>query len=374
MNTLSSILCLTLLAKQRVIPMLLASTLLISSCGDSNKATIDKVDKENTKEIVKKTSPIASLDVSPINLNDIFDTDPPKYAPMSPCPFLTDKTAISTTDSKVYVKAGEESKERKEVSNTYCMWLTGLTVRISPAENASTHKKRVADNQKRFSLKAQDGPGTEATVLYSHSDRYDPVLKGFGFFQDDKYVLIETLMSATSIDRLRRTADEVAKLLPNAPTIKSQTQKRVKKIEVCKIWQDDALKSLFKEDFVSSRIRGSKGCKFKLSSAKEGNYLLSLVIDFNLVKGNNTCDNFEKNKGFSPEKALGNYAVFSKTNESSSRIEHHLAACSDHEMFEISTEAFFSQPDLVDKKALQQKYKKELHQLLENVAGRLIAK
>ncbi len=371
MNTLSSSLGYTLL-----IPALL----MLVSCGDSNETTLDnnKISQENTSKTVKQnsksTSHIVTLDTSPIKLNDIFDTSPPQYAPMSPCPFLTDKTAVSTTDAKGYVKAGEEAKKRKEVSNTYCMWSTGVTVRISSAEYASTHKKRVTDNPKRFSLKAQDGPGTEATLLYSHSARHDPVLEGFGFFQGDKYVLIETPMSATSIDRLRRTADEVAKLLPNAPTIELQTQKRVRKIEVCKIWQADALKSLFKQDFVSSRIRGNEGCKFKLSSTKEGNYLLSLVIDFRRVKGKETCDNLEKKQGFLRKKALNNYAVFAKTNESSSRIEHHLAACSDHGMFEVSTEAFFSHPDLVDKKALQEKYKKELYKLFENVAERIVIK
>ncbi len=101
---------------------------------------------------------------------------------------------------------------------------------------------------------------------------------------------------------------------------------------------------------------------------------MSLVIDFRPIKGKETCDNLEKKQGFLPQKALNNYAVFAKTNEFSSRTEHHLAACSDHGMFEVSTEAFFSHPDLVDKKALQEKYKKELYKLFENIAERIVIK
>ncbi len=354
--------------------LLIPSLFIFTACGssDSNQVVDSKKTDEITKTAVVKTQADTALDTSPIALNDIFDTSPPKYAPMSECPFLTDKTAMNTTHAYPHEKENPISS-RKEVSNIYCLWLTDLEVRISPAKSASTHKKRVEAKPERFELKVQSGPGTEATVLYYKSPRLKPIVREFAFFQGDKYIVMKTIMRETSIEKLRRTADEIAKLLPNAPEIKPQTHKRVRKVELCDIWKPDALKTLFNVEKVVSSGSNSTFCKFNLYSP-DNSYSLDLKLYFSDVKNKKKCRNYEEKHEYTREKDFKNYSVLTKTNESSNRTTHTVGVCSDQTLFDLSISSFFSTPNPVAKKASLEKYKKELHQLLENIATRIVVK
>ena len=356
---------------------LIPLALFLTACGDTtdSNATTESSDQKtkvthsntvnSTKNIPRK------LDTSTINLADIFDTSPAKYAPMSECPFLSDKTAINTTDSIHRVKTGEESNERKRVSNTRCMWLTGTVIDIS-TDGAKTHKKMVEKDPDHYFLKKQKSPGSDASILYYQTKRNKPVPIGFGFFQNEKYINIETMFSVTSVERLQKTANEIATRLPNAPTIKSQEQKRIRKVNVCDdIWQKEALKTLFNVDRVVGQSRGAEGCNFLFSFKTEQNYKLKLILDFKKIKNQNICKNLKKKGKFKAESTVKNYEVVSNRTTSRSRVRHSLYACTDKSSLLLSTETFLVYPDATDKTGFLENHSEKLQQLLNNLVKRV---
>ena len=354
---------------------LIPFALFLTACGETadNKEGAESPHQEakitsNNKENSTKNLP-RKLDTTPINLGDVFDTGPAKFAAMSECPFLSDKTAINTTSGGAYAKAGEELNERKRVSNTHCMWLTGLVVDILSTDSAKTHKKIVEKNPDRYFLKKQKSPGTDASILYYQTKRNKPAPVGFGFIQNGKYINIEAMVSLTSTEQLHKVANEVATRLPNAPTIKSQEQKRIRKVKVCDTWQKEALKTLFNVENVGGRSRGAEGCQFSLSFNTEKSYKLKLILDFRKYK--NGCKHLEKNSRFTPEATIKNYSVFSSMTKSAKRVRHELYACSDDVNLELSTETFLIYPEATDKTGLLENHSEKLQQLLSNLVKRV---
>lgn len=357
---------------------LIPFVLLLTACGETadhkegakSPHQETKVTSNNNKNSTRNVP--RELDTTPINLSDVFDTSPAKFAPMSDCPFLSDKTAISAMNAGSHVKAGEESKERNIVSNTRCVWLTGTVVDILSSTSTKTHKKMVEKDPSGYFLKKQKGPGTDASILYWKPKRGNskPAPIGFGFFQDGKYINIEAMMSLTSVEQLQKVANEVATRLPNAPTIKSQEQKRIRKINMCDTWQKEALKTLFNVDKVRDISRGAEGCKFSLSFNTEKNYKLNLVIDLKKIH-KKTCEYSEKNNGFTSHADIKSYKIVSKVTKSSNRVRHELNACSGLTGLLLSTETFLTYPEATDKTGFLEDHSKKLQLLLNNLIKRV---
>jgi hypothetical protein len=251
------------------------------------------------------------------------------------------------------------------------MWLTGAVVNIFSANEAKTHKKMVEKDPAGYFLKKQKGPGTDATILYWQSKRAKskPEPVGFGFFQNGKYINIETMISFTSVEKLQQTANEVATRLPNAPTIKPQSQRRIRKINVCDTWQKDALKTFFKVESVGTRSRGAEGCQFSLSFNTEKSYKLKLILDVRQYK--KSCESLEKSSSFTPETTIKNYKVFSNITTSAQRVRHALYACSNEVNLELSTETFLVYPEATDKTGFLANHSEKLQQLLNNLVKRV---
>ena len=294
---------------------------------------------------------------------------PAEYTKISPCPFLTDKTAEGTY--KLLYGLETKKQERLDVSNTECSW-SYFDVSI-PSEKDVIHRmNQINKYDGEQALQPQDGPGEKAFLYYPKRLNKKKLTNptGFIFSQGNKTIFISGSASAepTSIKKLREVADEIANLLPNAPKIKKQYSQLIKHFDVCTIWDKQALKDLLETDDLHYAFNsGKSACRYFFNPKKPGT-ANSSKFEFRFSFENNSgkqtaCDSRIK-KGEKPLKGFS-HKVVSRVYKDKRGIDasfEEFVACFDRGNFNF----FISGSDL--------RYAKQSRLLIKNVLSRVGSK
>lgn len=254
----------------------------ISGC-DSNNTTADSVQSPLSSAPESSISaPVAekgavSLGGAAIDLDAALGRIPAVVTAVGPCPFLSDDAARST------VKTNFEL-ERRQVSNSECRWSYNagfsLKITVEPIDNATPLGQRRYNIGVDTKLEPQSGPGKNA-ALASDTAWGKPVPFGYGFELNDDAVFIRVTGMKTDKERLRATADEISKLLPDAPVIEAQRRTESVTFEPCSVWDNEAIQNMLepvKFSPMSSHPSGSS-CIYKAYGEDSGK-ALTLTVRF----------------------------------------------------------------------------------------------
>lgn len=266
--------------KKHIAACLMVAT--VSGC-DSNSTTESSVKialsspPKSSASVAVAEKGVVSLGSNAIDLEAAFGRVPTVVTAVGPCPFLSDDTARST------VKTSYEL-ERRQVSNSECRWSYNagfsFQVTVEPIDNATPLEQRRYNLGIETRLEPQSGPGENA-ALVSDTAWGKPVAFGYGFELDNSAVFIRVTGMKTDSERLRATANEIAKRLPNAPVIEPQRRTESVAFEPCSIWQNEAIQSALqpvKYSPISSHSSGSS-CIYKAYGEDSGKPL-TLTVRF----------------------------------------------------------------------------------------------
>lgn len=241
---------------------------------DSNSAVTDPASGGQNLAPVSVVSapaaekPAVSLGDAAINFDAALGRVPTVITAPGPCPFLSDETAKSAAKTNYEL-------ERRQVSNSECRWSYNAGFSINVTIEAINESIPIA--QRRYNLgvdtelEPQSGPGKNSTLV-SDTAWGKPIPFGYGFELKDDAVFIRVTGMQTDKNRLRATADEIAKLLPNAPIIQPQRRAESVTFEPCSVWQDQAIQSALgpaKYSPVSSHPSGNS-CIYKAYADDSG--------------------------------------------------------------------------------------------------------
>jgi len=150
------------------LPIITISIFLLTSCGGSSPD-----EKENTStnsgsnsssiSLSSPKSKKATLSTAPIDVEAALYNGPAEYTKISPCPFLTDKTAEGTF--KMLYGLETKKQERLQVSSTECQW-SYFDVRIPSVEDVTYRMNQINKYDGEQALQPQDGPGKKAFLYY----------------------------------------------------------------------------------------------------------------------------------------------------------------------------------------------------------------
>ncbi len=224
----------------------------------------------------------AALPETPISLADASGKTPPTVKPMSPCPFLSDKTAL----------AGVRSRHKivlSRVSNTRCVWKKNagfaLTVQIEPLAGARPFAERHYNSDGKTQVDSLAGPGKDA-VLLSHTTWGKPIAYALGFKLNDKAVFIKATGLKTTGDRLQPLANEIAKQLPGAPAITEQYRETIAAFDNCTIWDKKSFLAALSlpADTAYKTSAGKTFCQFNIGPKGKYGPELGASIEFGSVR------------------------------------------------------------------------------------------
>ena len=279
-------------------PAILIAMMAFSACGDSKKAKPSTGDDITPhQDVVAKAGAVAStsapLPTTPIDLSVALGT-PAKVTAPGPCPFVSDATAIATAVART-----NQPLSRKRVSNTECVWNYDLgasvTITIAPIDTAIPLSERRYNIGTDPTLEKQEGPGENAAILMD-TTWGKPRPYAFGFETEGRSILISVVGLATDPERLRATANDVAKTLPSAPSIEPQQMQSESSFDACKVWEPATLLALFgysAESVVSPQ--GSKAyCTYTLFG-KPGHDKVTIGLSF--LRSEESQLNWYKEKG-----------------------------------------------------------------------------
>jgi len=262
--------------KKTIAACILATTL--SGCG-SDSTTNDGQDlptqSSGSESTVDKKS--IALSLAAIDLDAALGRVPPVVTEPGPCPFLSDETAKSTAKTSYELV-------RREVSNSKCRWSYNagfsIVVTVEPINKSVPIEQRRYNLDVKTELKAQTGPGTNANLV-SDTAWGKPIPFGYGFEHNENAIFIRITGMKTDQERLRTTADEIARLLPNAPVIEPQSRTQSVTFEPCSVWQNEATQhalGLANDNPLSSQPSGNS-CIYKAYGDGNGN-ALTLTVRF----------------------------------------------------------------------------------------------
>lgn len=223
------------------------------------------------------TKSAVSLGSEVIDLDAALGRIPAVVTAVGPCPFLSDEAVKST------VKTSFEL-ERRQVSNSGCRWSYNagfsLKVTVEPIDNTTPLEQRRYNIGVDTELELQSGPGKNA-ALVSDTAWGKPVPFGYGFELNNDAVFIRITGMKTDRERLRATANEIAKLLPGAPVIEAQRRTESVTFEPCSVWENEAIQNILKPvkfSPMSSHPSGSS-CIYKAYGEDSGK-ALTLTVRF----------------------------------------------------------------------------------------------
>lgn len=337
----------------------------LTACGGSKKEE-EKTIVTDKKAIQQKIKDIEFSNTS-IDLKAAFYDGEIEYTKIDPCPFLTDETVAGTY---LLMYGLSEKEVRTVVSNTECVW-SYLTVRIPSDKNTKYRLNQMKKYNGEDSLKPQSGPGKNAQLYFAKikNEKKQENPTGFVFTQNGKTIFISgtTGFADTSAKKLRKVADEISKLLPNAPQIKQQYKQVVVRFNTCDIWDKSTLTNLLQTSEVVPPIGQQKlECSyFFKAQAKEGAYSQPrFKIKFSIQKarnGKNACESSIA-KGAKAQKGYAQKVVKSMSksiDEHDPFVSETLIACTDKLTFNLYMSG------------LDYRYTTQMKQLLENFLGRI---
>ena len=164
--------------------------------------------------------------------------------------------------------------------------------------------------------------------------------------------------------QLQSVADEISRLLPNAPVIKAAQREEIIKFNNCDIWKVSSLSHLFKTEKQMSHDMhsGARMCKYLFAKGALSYYTLSFYF---LPDNKKNCEKSLESEGFKRETAyqqlIGSQQRFLDKEFSPKKISDDYRVCLDKGQFNISIEGE-GRP-----------YAKQMKLLLENVLDRLPA-
>ena len=354
------------------LPLILASSsLLLTACGssDADKASTTAQTKQSNSPTLKKPM---DLDTTPINIGTLLTAEV-EYTKIPECPFLTDKVALSAATlggSFGNLLQEKRPRVRQSVSNKSCKW-SNLNVFFQPAKTAKTLQKRAA--QFSYIIKFPKGPGDDAAIVYKKSGKKKaPIPYSMGFTQGDNYVLIsvDTSYYSTSEKQLQAVADEVARLLPNAPKIKEQQRTEVKPVDFCKVWDINALKGLYslKDTDHINLTANRMGCGFTLYPPKNKIDLTLFVEKPNPAA---SCEKSITKFGYTKLNGAGDKNAIYKREETDSFIDENYKYCSDQADVSMRMLIDYSSSPDKEKEKIRSLYKTQTKLLFENLLKRV---
>ncbi len=275
-------------------------TLLLAVCACS----------ENSNEAAQ-TNEAVELGRAPISLETALSDQivSPSMA-TDACPYLSDATAISTVRNS-------DDFQLRTASNSKCVWNRNIGFEIAVTVEAAASAKPIA--QRLYNLDnppiiaPQSGPGLNAAVALDPTwNERDPRPYAFGFNLDDRYVFIRTTGVRTSVEQLRKTADEIAAKLPSAPEVSGGVVAvPPAAFDVCGIWSEAALRDLFGVGEGGNLSRYSDDGKTCITSIYPSeDFRQKISLDFIFSAPTPSEYEFRKSKGWSPEELAGKSVLF----------------------------------------------------------------
>lgn len=223
-------------------------TILTALCGcgsdDADRETSNNAGANTSTSAVarsaeKTSEEKTSLSEAPIDLDAALGRVPVTVTETAPCPFVSDEVAKAAARTRFAL-------ERREVSNTQCRWSYNagfaIAITVEPIDSATPAAERRYNIGVDTELAPQTGPGKNA-VLVADTAFGKPVPFGFGFELGSDAVFIRVTGMQTDVERLRATADAIARQLPNAPSIEPQRRSESVAFEPCSVWQAQAVKN-----------------------------------------------------------------------------------------------------------------------------------
>lgn len=279
----------------------LTTALMISSCG-SNDA-----DAANTGENAEAgpatsgqpngsgSSAATALPTTPISLADATGNTPPSVKEIATCPFLSDNTARGAANTKYELT-------RRRVSNDRCVWNYNIgfevSVRVEPIASSTAFRDRTYNMDKPPVLQPMASPGTNAVML-ADSTWGEPRPFAFGFEQGDKRITIYITGMFTSQRQLQAAAEEVARLLPNAPAIAPQIREETGAFDPCTTWSENSLRTLFgqPDSATVSAVPSRTACTYTIYFSPPSRNVVKVGVNFIPAQPNLIA--FLKGKGWS---------------------------------------------------------------------------
>lgn len=205
-----------------------------SDQANSGTPELESADGSN-KSVPRKSTPVAlDLPSTPIDRALFLGLKKAEIAPVGPCPFLSDETALGTAKRS-------DKLVRRKVSNEECYWSQNLgfsvSVKVEPLADAKPLRDRAYNMDSPPIFDAQPGPGSNALILKDTVWDEEGRPYAMGFEQDGKLVTIYVTGLSTEPARLIATANEVATKLPTAPTIEAQPG-QPETFDVCAVWSE----------------------------------------------------------------------------------------------------------------------------------------
>lgn len=287
-------------ASSRVAPfILLTASAVLSACGSS---------AEGQPSATAELS--SALETSPISLSAALLDTPSAPIGGEACPFLSTETAIATIKTSMAFAL-------REASDTRCVWNYNvgfeIKVTVEPATDAKPIEKRLYNLDNPPLIKVQSGPGTGATIAYDTTWKERPPRPyAFGFTLGSDYIFIRTTGVATSEEQLRRAADEIARMLPDASKVATggAPDPTPAGFQACDIWSIETLKRVFAVDErgnVSSSPINNKTCTFTIFPSR--NRADGITLDFNFWKPPAGDYEARKASGWTPVELGGKQAL-----------------------------------------------------------------
>ncbi|MDJ0657807.1 MAG: hypothetical protein QNJ40_26845 [Xanthomonadales bacterium] len=260
--------------------MLAVTLVSLSACADSDQAPADTTTSLAAGEAKSAGTP---LPLTSISAEQAFGRVPPTVIEPGPCPFLADQTALATANA-----SPDRPLLRQLVSNDRCLWSYNsgfaVDIRIEPTDTATPLSERRYNIGEDAEVSNQEGPGDNAAVLLD-ATWGEPRPFAFGFEQGDRSVLIKVTGMTTTPESLRRTAEEIAARLPQAPEIQPVWRQIQTDFDTCQVWPEAALLSLFgrgETEYTVAANGRNQYCTFEFSG-REYRPGEKLRVDLNFV-------------------------------------------------------------------------------------------
>ena len=238
--------------------------LSLSACGEEKITTHTDTDQPPSTSAPNKTSeqikPVElNLSSSPINKEAFLGLIIPEVKQASPCPFLSDETALQI------VKRNRNIKLR-ESSNEHCSWSKNLgfsiKLTIEPLTTAKPVKDRAYNLDNPPVLKPQSTPGTNAVVLYDTT--WDKELAyALSFEKGNKLIMIYVTGMSTDAERLTQAAIEIASKLSSATIIEPQDV-NASEFDMCSIWNKSDIKAIIGDPVTATKDK--LDCKWEIGT------------------------------------------------------------------------------------------------------------
>ncbi|MBL4660061.1 MAG: hypothetical protein JKY19_06875 [Alcanivoracaceae bacterium] len=235
----------------------MALTFLVA-CSDTEPTK--QVTVNSSTNTVKAKAVTLNITSTPLNKRAYLGLIVPDKKEVAPCPFLSDTTAVATVKTAWTLN-------RRETSHESCYWSKNLgfsvNVTVEPLATAKPVQERTYNLENPPVLKAQHGPGNNATVLYDTVWDKEQAY-AMSFEQDNKLIMIYVTGMATDAQRLTATAHEIANKLPNVLTSDTKNhlpQTNAGTFNMCSTWSQSDIEAIIGTPI--QMTQGTLDCKWE---------------------------------------------------------------------------------------------------------------